>query len=385
MKTNSFLAGLALFSFLSLAPAEDRVSAPAGNEAPGTAFAWLDRNGDGVLGRDEIPRWFDRLDVNRDGGVTQEEARAAASRRRMPGGATGPQASPPSSPVLETKKEVRYAHAEGAAALSQSLDIYAPPGARSLPVLVFVHGGGWRRGDKGNAGAGPGPAAFYCGEGFVYVSINYRLTPAGKHPVNIQDVAKAVAWVHDHIAEHGGDPARISIAGHSAGAHLASLVASDARWLKAEGKSLAILQRAILLDTAAYDIPRYMEEFASEREGAGMERLYRDAFGETEEHWRDASPQAHLAPGSGIPSMLVFFTGSRMAANALAPAFAAALTQAGAPSRAIDTVTLSHGEILSKSWEKGHPLSQTVLRFLRGEDVSAFPARLDGTPVQPPT
>ena len=211
----------------------------------------------------------------------------------------------------------------------------------------------------------------------MFVSINYRLTPAGKHPANIQDVAKAVAWVHNHIAEHGGDPSQINIMGHSAGAHLTALVAADDRWLKAEGKPLSILKRAVLLDTAAYDIPRYMKEFASDREGAGMRRLYTSAFGDTEQQWRDASPQAHLAPGKHLPPMLLFFTGSRMAANTLAPAFAEALTKAGAPSRAVDTITLTHGEIGMKASDRDHPLGQLVLRFLKGEDIATFPARLD--------
>ena len=71
--------------------------------------------------------------------------------------------------------------------------MYAPKDAKNAPVIVFIHGGGWRRGDKSNPGVGSQPAAHFCAQGFVFVSINYRLTPAGRHPANIQDVAKAVA------------------------------------------------------------------------------------------------------------------------------------------------------------------------------------------------
>ncbi|MGA1355049.1 MAG: alpha/beta hydrolase, partial [Candidatus Limnocylindrus sp.] len=225
----------------------------------------------------------------------------------------------------------------------------------------------------------------YCVEGFVLVSVNYRLTPAGRHPANIQDVAKAVAWVHDHIAEHGGDPAQMSIMGHSAGAHLASLVAADERWLKAEGKSLDILKRSVLLDTAAYDIPRFIKEFTGDRQGPLMKELYVSAFGDTEAAWRDASPQLHLAPDKHTPPMLIFYTGSRMAAQTLAPAFAEALTKVGAPSRAVDTITLEHNEFLSNAAVKEHPLAQLVLRFLKGEDVTKFPDKLGGTAPAPPT
>jgi arylformamidase len=305
-----------------------------------------------------------------------------------PGASVSPAPRPttpaPLADALTRTLDIRYANTPGVDAKSQSLDIYAPKDAKNAPVIVFIHGGGWRNGDKSNPGVGSQPAAHFCAQGFVFVSINYRLTPAGRHPANIQDVAKAVAWVHDHIAEYGGDPAQINIMGHSAGAHLAALVATDETRLRAEGKPLSIVKRAILLDTAAYDIPRYLTGFRETRGASPMRQLYTNAFGDTEEQWRDASPQAHVAPGKHIPPMLMFFTGSRMAANALAPAFAEALTKAGAPSRAVDTITLTHNEIGMKAADDNHPLGQLVLRFLRGENATTFPARLELTHVVTP-
>jgi acetyl esterase/lipase len=346
------------------------------------AFERLDRNGDGKLTRDEIPRLFDQLDKNKDGVVTPAEARAF-----RPGVPTSPAPRPstPAAPAgaLKSTLDIRYANTPGVGATSQSLDVYAPQDAKNAPVLIFIHGGGWRNGDKANPAVGSQPAAHFCAQGFVFVSINYRLTPAGKHPANIQDVAKAVAWVHDHIAEHGGDPAQINLMGHSAGAHLAALVATDETRLQAEGKPLSIVKRAILLDTAAYDIPRYLREFAESGQGSGMRQLYVSAFGDTEDAWRDASPQAHVAPGKNIPPMLLFYTGSRMAANTLAPAFAEALTKAGAPARAVDTIALTHGEIGMEAADGSHPLGQLVLRFLQGEDVAKFPDKLGATAPAP--
>lgn len=338
-------------------------------------FKRLDRNGDGKLTRDEIPRLFDQLDADRDGVVTPAEAAAYRGGRRGRE-AGGPGADAAGGVELVRSRDIRYATTEGVDAKSHSLDIYAPKGARDLPVIVMIHGGGWRGGDKGNRPVGEDLAQKYCPEGFVLVSVNYRLTPAGKHPANIQDVAQAVAWVNDHIADRGGDPKQMFVMGHSAGAHLAALVAADDRWLKAEGKPLSILKGAVLLDTAAYDIPRYMKEFAESRPGSGMRRLYENAFGDTEEAWRDASPQARVAKGKGIPPMLMFYTGRRMAANALAPAFVEALAGAGVKAAAIDTVTLEHNEILTTAPEKDHPLARMVLRFLKGEDPTKLPARL---------
>jgi len=378
MKTPSFIALLLLAA--GLAHAQDPRAGPRGGASLEERFKQLDRNGDGKLTRDEIPRLFEQLDANKDGIVTREEAQAGMAQRRPP---ATPPPSAPSAPAIELVRtlNIRYATMDGVDAKFHSLDLYAPKDAKKLPVLMMIHGGGWRGGDKGNPPVGENLARFYCGEGFILVSVNYRLTPAGKHPANIQDVAKAVAWVHDHVAEHGGDPERIAVMGHSAGGHLAALVATDEKRLQAEGKSLSLLKRAVLLDSAAYDIPRYLKEWAPP--GGGMRRLYESAFGTDASALRDASPQAHLAAGKGIPPMLIFYTGDRMRADKAAPAFADALTKVGSPSRAVDTVTLSHAEILTAASRKGHALAHQALRFLKGEDATQFPATLGASAPAP--
>jgi arylformamidase len=95
----------------------------------------------------------------------------------------------------------------------------------------------------------------FVSTGFVYVAINYRLPPAVHHPTHARDVAKALAWVADNIGRYSGDPERIYAMGHSAGAHLAALVATDESYLKREGYSLKTIKGDILLDVGAYDIP----------------------------------------------------------------------------------------------------------------------------------
>ena len=376
---------ITLSTILVCLPASAQTQQRASGGGLAERFKQLDRNGDGKVSREEggsLP-FFDAADKNKDGFLTSEEVQAyfAARRTSRPAAEQSAQRRTTSENELVRKLDIRYAATPGVEANSQSLDVYAPKGAKNAPVLVFIHGGGWRNGDKSNPGVGARPAAHFCAEGFLFVSINYRLTPAGKHPVNIQDVAEAMAWVHDHIAEYGGDPNQISVAGHSAGGHLAALVATDERRLQADGKSLNILKHAVLLDPAAYDIPHYLKEWAPPN--GGMKRLYENAFGANASDLRDGSPQSHIAPGKNIPPMLIFYTGDRMAADKAAPAFADALTKAGAPSRAVDTVTLSHADILSKAAEKGHPLSQLMLRFLKGESALSLPAKLDGTTAAP--
>src|SRR4051812_45723605 len=106
----------------------------------------------------------------------------------------------------------------------QTLDVYAPPNAKNLPVIFWIHGGGWQAGDKSEVYTKP---QVFNGKGFVFVSTNYRLLPDVDMATLTRDVAKAIRWVHDHIAEHGGDPKRLLIMGHSAGAQLAALLCTD--------------------------------------------------------------------------------------------------------------------------------------------------------------
>src|SRR5687767_7584915 len=102
----------------------------------------------------------------------------------------------------------------------QLLDVYAPAAGSNLPVVVWVHGGGWMRGSKNEVDQKP-PA--FVEKGFVFVPVNYRFIPNVTMDIIVRDVAKAAGWVHANIARHGGDPGRIFLMGHSAGAQLAAL------------------------------------------------------------------------------------------------------------------------------------------------------------------
>lgn len=110
----------------------------------------------------------------------------------------------------------------------QMLDVYTPKGQSDFPVLFFIHGGGWASGDRklyiavGNV---------FARNGIGTVVISYRLSPEVQHPGHIQDVAKAFAWTQKNIAEYGGDPEQIFVAGQSAGGHLTALLATNTKYL----------------------------------------------------------------------------------------------------------------------------------------------------------
>lgn len=182
-----------------------------------------------------------------------------------------------------------------------SLDIYAPKKAvGKLPVMVMIHGGGWRLGDKSNKAVGIDKAKFFTAQGFVYVSINYRLTPEVQHPGHIIDVASAIAWIHSHIEDYGGAPETMFVMGHSAGAHLAALVATDESRLKQHDKDLSIIDGVILLDGAGYDIPKKLK-----LGNAVANAMYRNAFTGNEETQTNASPIHHVEVGKNIPPFLI--------------------------------------------------------------------------------
>jgi len=142
----------------------------------------------------------------------------------------------------------------------QALDIYRPKavtGAARLPVVIFFYGGGWDSGTRqGYAFAGRAFAA----RGFVVIVPDYRKAPASRFPAFVQDGAQAVRWVQDHIGDYGGDPARIALVGHSAGAHIAALLTLDRRWLNAAGVRGDIPRAAVGLagpyDFYPFDSPR---------------------------------------------------------------------------------------------------------------------------------
>ena len=113
------------------------------------------------------------------------------------------------------------------------LEIYAPAGAtEDAPVLVYFYGGGWNSGTrKGYAFLGRA----FASRGIVTVIPDYRPHPEGRYPGFLEDSAAAVAWVQESIADYGGDPSRIFLAGHSAGAYNAAMLAMDRRWLQGAG------------------------------------------------------------------------------------------------------------------------------------------------------
>lgn len=191
-------------------------------------------------------------------------------------------------PGITAVHDILYV-AEPAEPAKQALDIYRLEKALDAPVLVFLHGGAWVRGDRKQY---PFLANRFAREGFVVVVPSYRLGPKYTHPAQIEDAAAAVAWTLRNIGRYGGDRKRVVAAGHSAGAHLAALLATNPQWLKAHGTAPDRLRGVIGL-SGVYDLTGLAGRAAS------------PVFGRDPETLRAASPR-HQITADAPPFLLTY-------------------------------------------------------------------------------
>ena len=199
----------------------------------------------------------------------------------------------PVDPAKYLAGAMRTAAAYGADS-AQTLEIYAPPHAQKAPIIVMVHGGGWRIGDKNVPGTVDNKLKYWLPKGFVLVSVDYRLLPQTTVDLQARDVAAAIAYVEAHAGDWGADGHRLVLMGHSAGAHLVALLSADPAPVVAAGGHP--WRGTIALDSAALDVAHIMD--------GKHPKLYDDAFGSDPAFWAKVSPTAQLKPGA-IPMMLV--------------------------------------------------------------------------------
>jgi acetyl esterase/lipase len=238
----------------------------------------------------------------------------------------------------------------------QALDVYAPAEGKDHPIVVWIHGGGWRQGDK--AGVQKKPEAF-VEKGFVFVSTNYRFVPDVTVKEMAGDIAKAIRWVRDHAKAYGGDPNTIFVMGHSAGAHLAALVCTDDRYLKAEGLSLSIIKGCVPVDTAAYDVAKKVEHVSSIRPGRTADAVFGDA-----ESQKDLSPLMHVAKGKSMPPFLILHVAARPDSKEQSETFAKALQEAGVSVTVVPAEGKTHGTINSELGLPEDKATQALWKFV---------------------
>lgn len=255
---------------------------------------------------------------------------------------------PPGTFAVEAVKDVAYYDGPGAHKVKHRLDLFLPRGKKDFPVLFFVHGGAWQRGDKSMLRIYSGLGSFYARHGVGAVVINYRLSPAVKHPEHVKDVARAFAWTYKNIAKYGGRPDRIIVSGHSAGGHLIALLVTDPSYLKAEGLTAKAIRGAIGL-SGVYRIP---------------DRYLASVFGSDPGPRKQASPIEHVRPG--LPPFLIVYGDEDLpdCGREPAEAFAKALKDKGDRAETLEVRECGHINVLMNAAIPDTPVSRAVLAFI---------------------
>jgi acetyl esterase/lipase len=241
------------------------------------ALQRFDKDGDGKLSPEE------RQEARR---ILQERAQAG----QRPAGRVLPDG-------VKALRDVEYARVDGKPLL---LDIYVPKeGAKTLPVVVWIHGGGWQRGTKENC-----PAVPLVPRGYAVVSINYRLTDVAPFPAQIHDCKAAVRWVRAHAKEYGFDPDRIGVWGASAGGHLVALLGTSGGMKELEGDvggNLKYSSRVEAVGDFCGPTSFREEDFKGDpwaktrAEAQAVEKLFGGPLSENREKAVLASPVAHVS------------------------------------------------------------------------------------------
>lgn len=235
----------------------------------------------------------------------------------------------------------------------QTLD-YWPGRAANAPLVVFVHGGGWKRGDK-RMMHGSDKLRRWQAQGYAVASLNYRLVPEATVEQQGEDVAAAVALLKARFG-----PRRVALVGHSAGAHLVALVGTDPAYLRGAGLSFADIAGIVPLDGAAYDVPAQLNDGPRI-----MQRTYRAAFG------ADPARQARLSPTllAGAPNAAEFLIlhVERDDGERQSEALGAALRRAGANAEVREFAgkgLRGHMEINRRLGDPAYPATAVVDAFL---------------------
>ncbi len=233
------------------------------------------------------------------------------------------------------------------------LDVYMPQGAIDAPVIVFFHGGGLLAGDKTY---GKTIATSLVKRGFGVVSANYRLSPNYAHPAHVQDTAAATAWVINNIAAYGGDAKNVFIAGHSAGAYLAALLAIDRSYLEKHTLGIDAVKGTILISPFLY-----VEETAPERIASNP--IFKSIWGDKRDGWLKASVTPYIGPDRDN-ILVIYADGDDAWRKEQNRRFVAGLQREGNSNvAALEVANRNHRTIMSDILKQDDQIGNVVVNF----------------------
>jgi len=229
------------------------------------------------------------------------------------------------------------------------LDVYVPSNVTDAPVIVSIHGGALRQGDKSKESF---VGQRFAAAGYVTVVINYRLSPDVMHPAHTQDAAAAVAWVKRNIGQYGGNSDKLFVIGHSAGAYLAALLVFDPQYLAAHGMTPKDVRGVVPVSGFFY----------VDRQGVAPDRP-KDTWGTDVNVWRAASPAKYVRRDIP-PTLLLYADGDEGWRKQQQEDFAKEVRKAGDSTIATRMIGgRTHMSIWSKMAEE-EETSQAILQFI---------------------
>lgn len=216
---------------------------------------------------------------------------------------------------------------------AQRMDVYIPANAQHAPVMLMVHGGGWRRGDKAMSRVVENKVKRWLPKGLIFVSVNYRMLPKADPLVQANDVALALAKAQSLAPDWGGDSQRFILMGHSAGAHLIALITANPDIIHQQGAQPWLA--TIMLDSGGYDIEKTMSSHHFS--------LYDQTFGSDPKFWQSTSPSYQLKQKT-VPILAVCSTQRKDQPCKQAQAFIDKAQSFGSQASLLPEA-MSHGEI----------------------------------------
>ncbi len=243
---------------------------------------------------------------------------------------------------VELVSDIAYTDGAPADEAKHKLDLYLPKGRTNFPVLMFLHGGSWRSGDRSLYRA---LGTHFARAGIAVAIPSYRLMPQNPHPAQIEDVAAAFAWMYRNIPRYGGDLKRVYLAGHSAGGHLAALLALNPVYLGKYAIPAGAI-RGVMAMSGVYDV-RNMPEFVFEGD-----RL-------------QASPLAYAASPNAPPFLIAYCQWDYAGLPKQARDFAAALKKSFAEVRLIYVPGETHVSEIVSAVKDDSSLARALLSFMQ--------------------
>jgi acetyl esterase/lipase len=248
------------------------------------------------------------------------------------------------------------------------LDLFVPKGKKDFPVVVLVHGGAWMYGDKSVMGLYSAVGRFLAENGVGAVLPNYRLSPWVKHPEHVKDVARAFAWTHKHLPEYGGDPEQLFVGGHSAGGHLAALLATDETYLKAEGLSRKAV-RGVIPISGVYRIPDKLKLDLGQlggNPGLKVELGFNPfdlVFGKDPKVRMNASPCCHVC--ADLPPFLIVFAENDLPLlPEMAEEFTLLLQESKCDVELMKVKDRRHSDVMFNATSSDDPVGKAMLDFV---------------------